>query len=79
MKCKNYLLNLLENIPLWYEDVQLYSITDLNFSFFFIIKVDYCLLFFSKHDSCNASKSFMLLSDKLSISDCVKFLYILFI
>lgn len=22
MKCKNYLLNLLENIPLWYEDVQ---------------------------------------------------------
>ena len=23
MKCKNYLLSLLENIPLWYEDVQL--------------------------------------------------------
>ena len=22
MKCKNYLLSLLENIPLWYEDVQ---------------------------------------------------------
>ena len=21
MKCKNYLLSLLENIPLWYEDV----------------------------------------------------------
>ena len=27
MKCKNYLLSLLENIPLWYEDVHvtLYS------------------------------------------------------
>jgi len=23
MKYKNYLLNLLKNIPLWYEDVQL--------------------------------------------------------
>ena len=23
MKCKNYLLNLIENIPLWYEDVQI--------------------------------------------------------
>ena len=28
MKYKNYLLNLLENIPLWYEDVQSESFSD---------------------------------------------------
>ena len=26
MKCKNYLLSLLENIPLWYEDVQVQDV-----------------------------------------------------
>jgi hypothetical protein len=33
MKCKNYLLSLLENIPLWYEDVQGFVI---SFNFLFL-------------------------------------------